>query len=101
MAAASISRATLAVMVIIGLIVVQSQVGLAQGQGGGQSCSADLGNLNLCAPYVVPGATNTSPSQDCCAALQGVDQGCICSTLRVVAQLPSLCNLPALTCTAN
>ncbi|KAJ7975670.1 stamen-specific protein FIL1-like [Quillaja saponaria] len=66
-----------------------------------QSCSTQLTNLNVCAPFVVPGATNTNPSTDCCGALEAVHHDCLCNTLRVASRLPSQCNLPPLTCDAN
>ncbi|XP_059669356.1 stamen-specific protein FIL1-like [Cornus florida] len=85
------SRATLLfIMLAVLTRAVQSQ---PQNQG----CSAQLSNLNVCAPFVVPGA-NTTPSRECCGALQAVDNDCICSTLRISARLPSQCNIPAATC---
>ncbi|KAG9146260.1 hypothetical protein Leryth_007963 [Lithospermum erythrorhizon] len=62
------------------------------------SCSTSLGNLNVCAPFVVPGALNTNPSHDCCNALQAIDHDCLCNSLRVTARLPSQCNLPSISC---
>ncbi|CAA2985821.1 Hypothetical predicted protein [Olea europaea subsp. europaea] len=66
-----------------------------------QTCSTSLANLNVCAPYVVPGAANTNPSLDCCTALQGLEHDCICNTLRIASRLPVLCNLPSFSCGAN
>ncbi|MCL7025759.1 hypothetical protein MKW94_016398 [Papaver nudicaule] len=63
-----------------------------------QSCLQDITNLNVCAPFVLPGQGVASPSSECCSALQRVDQGCICNTLRIAARIPSACSLPALTC---
>ncbi|KAK2985118.1 hypothetical protein RJ640_022996 [Escallonia rubra] len=63
-----------------------------------QTCSAGLGNLNVCAPFVVPGVTNSAPSADCCGALQSVQHDCLCNTLRIAARLPAQCNLPPLAC---
>ncbi|KAA8533761.1 hypothetical protein F0562_031278 [Nyssa sinensis] len=74
-------------------MVVQSQAQI--------SCSTELGNLNVCAPFVVAGAANTNPSPECCGALQAVEHDCICNTLRVAARLPSLCNLSPVTCNVN
>ncbi|PIN11929.1 hypothetical protein CDL12_15472 [Handroanthus impetiginosus] len=62
-----------------------------------QSCSSTLSSLNICAPSVVPGAS-TTPSSDCCAALQSVDRDCMCNTLRIASQIPTKCNLPPLNC---
>lgn len=62
-----------------------------------QTCPNQLGNLNVCAPFVVPGSTDVTPSSDCCLALQGVDHDCLCNTIRIASQLPSQCNL-GLTC---
>ncbi|PIA35795.1 hypothetical protein AQUCO_03500274v1 [Aquilegia coerulea] len=62
-----------------------------------QTCSSQLSNLNSCIPSVVPGS-NVSPSTECCSAIQQVEHDCICTTLRVVAQMPTACKLPALTC---
>ncbi|XP_022896920.1 stamen-specific protein FIL1-like isoform X1 [Olea europaea var. sylvestris] len=78
-------------------LVFQNQ--MAQSQT--QTCSNSLANLNVCAQFVVPGAANTSPSPDCCTALQGLEHDCICNTLRIAARLPALCNLPPLSCGAN
>ncbi|KAL5727668.1 Protein MEN-8 [Ranunculus cassubicifolius] len=62
-----------------------------------QECSAQLTNLNTCAPFVVPGV-NGPPSPVCCSALQSVNHDCLCNTLRIAAQIPTSCNLPALNC---
>ncbi|XP_028117753.1 protein 108 [Camellia sinensis] len=86
------SRATLMLVLIV--VVVETQVGRIQAQ----TCSTQLSNLNVCAPFVLPGAPNANPSAYCCNALQAVDQNCLCSTLRISARLPSQCNLPAITC---
>ncbi|GMH28144.1 hypothetical protein Nepgr_029987 [Nepenthes gracilis] len=63
-----------------------------------QSCMSELSNLNVCAPFVLPGASG-SPSPDCCNALQSVQHDCLCSTLRIASRLPSVCNLPPFSCT--
>lgn len=60
------------------------------------SCSTELINLNVCAPYVVPG--NGQPSADCCNALQSVNHDCLCNTIRIASSLPTACSLPALNC---
>ncbi|PSS34328.1 Stamen-specific protein, partial [Actinidia chinensis var. chinensis] len=86
------TRAMLAFVLIT--LVVQTQVAQLRAQ----TCSDELGNLNMCAPFVVPGAGSTSPGSDCCSALQAVDHNCFCSTLRIAAQIPSKCNLPPLSC---
>ncbi|CAK9160980.1 unnamed protein product [Ilex paraguariensis] len=89
------SKATLLFMLIA--LLVQTQVDESQAQ----SCSADLGNLNVCAPFVVPSANNTNPSHDCCGALQAVNHECLCNTIRIAARLPAQCNLPPITCDAG
>ncbi|XP_026377785.1 protein 108-like [Papaver somniferum] len=63
-----------------------------------QSCLQDITNLNVCAPFVLPGQGVALPTAECCGALQRVDQNCICNTLRIAARIPRACNLPALTC---
>ncbi|GMY07104.1 LTP_2 domain-containing protein [Fagus crenata] len=63
-----------------------------------QSCTTELSSLNVCAPFVLPGTSNSNPSANCCGALQSVPHDCLCSTLRIAAQLPSQCNLPPLAC---
>ncbi|KAK9039838.1 hypothetical protein V6N11_015024 [Hibiscus sabdariffa] len=63
-----------------------------------QSCPTELTSLNVCAPFVVPGAAVTNPSIDCCNALQSVHHDCLCSTLQIASRLPSQCNIPPLTC---
>ncbi|PWA98402.1 S-adenosyl-L-methionine-dependent methyltransferase [Artemisia annua] len=60
----------------------------------GQVCPMQLGNLNVCAPFVVPGSTETIPSKDCCLALQAVDHDCLCNTIRIASRLPTQCNFP-------
>ncbi|KAI8564757.1 hypothetical protein RHMOL_Rhmol03G0206600 [Rhododendron molle] len=61
-----------------------------------QTCTSQLGNINVCAPFVLPGAANTNPSPECCTALQAVDHDCLCSTIRIASRLPSQCHLPPL-----
>ncbi|CAN6480748.1 unnamed protein product [Victoria cruziana] len=63
-----------------------------------QNCSAKLTNLTTCASYVVPGADQGKPSPGCCSALADMDTDCLCSTLRIVAQLPNRCGLSAISC---
>ncbi|KAB2011817.1 hypothetical protein ES319_D09G046000v1 [Gossypium barbadense] len=89
---ASLSSQAAAILVLLTVVAVQTQTAKAQ------SCSTELTNLNVCAPFVVPGATQTNPSPDCCAALQSVQHDCLCSTLSIASRLPSQCNLPPLTC---
>jgi len=88
------SKATMVVLVVA-LVAVQMKG--SEGQQG-NSCPTQLANLNVCAPFVVPGATGTTPTQDCCGALQAVEHECLCNTLRIASRLPSSCNLPPLTC---
>ncbi|GAV72489.1 LTP_2 domain-containing protein [Cephalotus follicularis] len=82
-------------LLLLLLIALAVQTHMAQAQ---TSCTSELSNLNVCAPFVVPGATNTNPSADCCGALQSVQHDCLCNTLRIAARLPSQCNLPPLSC---
>ncbi|XVF09817.1 hypothetical protein REPUB_Repub07fG0129000 [Reevesia pubescens] len=88
----SSQAAAAALLLFLAVAAVQTQTGEAQ------SCTDQLTNLNVCAPFVVPGALNTNPSSECCGALQSVQHDCLCSTLRISSQLPSQCNLPALNC---
>jgi len=92
-AAKSVLGCQLAVLV---LLVVGNVSLMARAQR--NACTTELSNLNVCAPFVVPGASNTRPSATCCNALQAVDRGCLCNTLRIASQLPSQCRLPTLTC---
>ncbi|GAB4858218.1 hypothetical protein Ancab_009614 [Ancistrocladus abbreviatus] len=57
-----------------------------------QTCTAELTKLNVCAPFVVPGA-NSVPSSECCGALQSVQHDRLCNTLRIASGLPSACNI--------
>ncbi|XP_022968421.1 stamen-specific protein FIL1 [Cucurbita pepo subsp. pepo] len=81
------------------ILLLLVSVLLWQSQAQAQSCSTQLSNLNGCAPFVLPGASNPSP--ECCAALGAVQQDCLCSTLRISSTLPSLCRLPPLSCGTN
>ncbi|KAI3808828.1 hypothetical protein L1987_24789 [Smallanthus sonchifolius] len=60
----------------------------------GQTCPNQLGNLDVCAPFVLSGSTDLLPSSECCLALQAVDHDCLCSTIRVASRLPTQCNFP-------
>ncbi|KAK1272799.1 Protein M7 [Acorus gramineus] len=94
------STAVAFVMMIVGLMMM-AHGPRAQAQATptpGSNCTVQLTDLTTCAPYVVPGATHPSPNSDCCTALKGVDDGCLCNTLRIVAQLPASCSLPAVQC---
>ncbi|MBA0718964.1 hypothetical protein Golax_006675 [Gossypium laxum] len=84
-----------AAVLLLLLVVASVQTRTSKAQ---LSCSNQLINLNVCAPFMVPGATETQPSSLCCGALQAVQHDCLCSTLRIAAQLPSQCNLPPLYC---
>ena len=81
-------------VVLVIAFVVMAPTAEAQAQ----VCSTELGNLNVCAPFVVPGAANSQPNSDCCQALGAVSHDCLCNTLRIASRLPSLCNIPALAC---
>ncbi|XWS37780.1 hypothetical protein CRYUN_Cryun19dG0074500 [Craigia yunnanensis] len=87
-----LSSQAAALLLLLAVAAVQTQTVKAQ------SCTNQLTNLNVCAPFVVPGATETNPSSECCGALQSVQHDCLCSTLRIGSQLPSQCNLPPLNC---
>ncbi|KAL5727669.1 Guanine nucleotide-binding protein alpha-3 subunit [Ranunculus cassubicifolius] len=89
--AKSVSSSVALVLIITAMAVQTMKVS-------SQECSAQLTTLNTCAPFVVPGANGATPSSDCCNALQGVNHDCLCNTLRIAAQIPAACNLPALTC---
>lgn len=80
-------------LVLLTVAAVQSQTAKAQ-----STCVTELTNLNVCAQFVVPGTTQTTPTAACCGALQSVQHDCLCSTLRISSQLPSRCNLPPLDC---
>ncbi|XP_065868708.1 protein MEN-8-like [Euphorbia lathyris] len=83
---------------IAAVIVVVITLGVQTRLAESQACTSQLTNLNVCAPYVVPGSTNPNPSAECCSALQSVNHDCLCNTLRVAARLPSHCNLQPLNC---
>ncbi|KAL5718431.1 hypothetical protein ACHQM5_011333 [Ranunculus cassubicifolius] len=80
------------------LVMLISMATLTQAQD--PTCNAQLTNLNVCVPFIVPGtgSSPSTPSPSCCSALQQIDHICICNALRVTAQLPAQCNLPALSC---
>ncbi|XP_024437878.1 protein 108 [Populus trichocarpa] len=81
-----------ALLLLLIALAVQTQLAHSQ------ICTSQLNSLNVCAPFVVPGAPNTNPSTDCCNALGAVQHDCLCSTLQIAARLPSQCNLPPITC---
>ncbi|CAL5209488.1 unnamed protein product [Lathyrus oleraceus] len=83
------------------LLVMALGTHVKMGEAQSNSCPAQLTNLNVCAPFVVPGASNTNPSADCCNALQATNRDCLCNTLRIGSQLTSLCNLPSFGCVLN
>ncbi|RYR06736.1 hypothetical protein Ahy_B05g074035 [Arachis hypogaea] len=80
------------------LMLVVATGGMAKAQSQRGTCSNELSNLNVCAPFVVPGSSNTNPNAGCCNALGSVDTECLCSTIRIGSQLRSKCNLPTLGC---
>ncbi|VFQ77579.1 unnamed protein product [Cuscuta campestris] len=94
-------RSSNVVVAVAALLVAVLALMMAAVSGQGDTCSAALGRLNVCAAFVVPGAAATTPSADCCAALQGVDHDCICNTLRVASRIPAQCNLAPLSCPAS
>ncbi|CAN1267340.1 Stamen-specific protein FIL1 [Linum perenne] len=85
---ASSSSSSVAVLLLLLLVATATA----------QECPTQLGNLNVCGPFVVPGAA--SPSSECCSAVKSVQHDCLCSTLQITARLPSLCGLPPLGCPA-
>ncbi|XP_057423531.1 protein 108-like [Lotus japonicus] len=87
-------RSQVAVLLLL-VVVLGTKTEMSEAQN---SCTNQLTNLNVCAPFVVPGASNTKPSADCCGALSAVNHECLCSTLRIASQLPSQCQLPPLAC---
>ncbi|KAK7314986.1 hypothetical protein VNO77_33518 [Canavalia gladiata] len=83
-------------MLILLIVALGTHNEMAKAQT--NTCTSELSDLNVCAPFVVPGAPNTNPSSSCCNALQAVDRDCLCNTIRISSQLPSQCQLPPLTC---
>ncbi|KHM99143.1 Stamen-specific protein FIL1 [Glycine soja] len=82
-------------LILLLLVVVAHGTQIAMAQS--STCTTQLSELNVCAPFVVPGV-NTNPSSRCCNALQAVDRDCLCSTIRIASQLPSQCQIPSLGC---
>ncbi|KAL6581550.1 Guanine nucleotide-binding protein alpha-3 subunit [Orobanche minor] len=82
---------------LIMLIVLVTQNRIVIETQAQNTCATSLTSLNVCTPFVVAGAV-TSPSSDCCGALQSVDHDCMCNTLRIASRIPAQCNLPPLTC---
>nr|Q43533.1 RecName: Full=Protein LIM1; Flags: Precursor [Lilium longiflorum]BAA04831.1 ORF [Lilium longiflorum] len=68
-------------------------------EGRSQNCSAAIGELMTCGPYVLPG-NNGAPSEQCCSALRAVNHGCLCETINIISSLPDHCSLPAVNCAA-
>ncbi|MED6159055.1 hypothetical protein PIB30_038837 [Stylosanthes scabra] len=87
------SQVALMLMLVVATGIVETEMAKAQ-----SSCTNELSNLNVCAPFVVPGASNTNPNSACCNALGSVDTDCLCNTIRIGSQLRSKCNLPTLGC---
>ncbi|XP_004496598.1 stamen-specific protein FIL1 [Cicer arietinum] len=81
-------------MLLILVIALGSKMETSEAQS---SCPVQLSNLNVCAPFVVPG-TNADPSADCCSALKATNRDCLCNTLRIASQLTSQCQLPSFGC---
>nr|GMC93005.1 protein 108-like [Ipomoea batatas] len=88
----------LSLVAVVLLVATALQSREAEAQTAADTCATQLGNINVCAPFVMPGMAASNPSADCCTALQSVDRDCICNTLRVSARLPSQCNIPPLSC---
>ncbi|XP_021764882.1 protein MEN-8-like [Chenopodium quinoa] len=89
----------MALVILVLALVVQLKGSMAQSTPS-STCASQLGGLNTCAPFVVPGQANANPSAECCGALQSVNHDCLCNTLRVASQLPASCNLPVLNCSS-
>ncbi|WOG96976.1 hypothetical protein DCAR_0416315 [Daucus carota subsp. sativus] len=85
-------------VLVVVIIAIFLQISDHQVQAQGGNCSSTMSNLNVCAPFVLPGATNMNPSADCCAVVQSIEHDCYCSTLQIAAQIPTHCNLPPLSC---
>ncbi|KAL2334639.1 hypothetical protein Fmac_015852 [Flemingia macrophylla] len=85
-------------LAIVLLLLVVAHDGTQMAMAQSSTCTNELSNLNVCAPFVVPGAANTNPSATCCNALHSVDRECLCNTIRVASQLPTQCQLPPLAC---
>lgn len=85
-----------AVVVIVAVMMSGTHF-MGEAQQVQSTCSSSLSTLNVCAPYVVPGASS-NPSSECCGALQAVTHDCLCSTLRIASRIPVQCNLPPLNC---
>ncbi|KAL7107166.1 hypothetical protein ACP275_06G037100 [Erythranthe tilingii] len=94
-----IMKSVLPVVMLILVVADQTQVITKTEAQSSTNCAATLGNLNVCAPFLVPGGA--TPGTDCCTALSTVDRDCLCSTLRIASRIPVQCNLPPLTCSAN
>ncbi|KAK1361045.1 Stamen-specific protein FIL1 [Heracleum sosnowskyi] len=88
-------------VLVVVMIAVLLQISDHQVQAQGAICSGTISDLNVCASFVGPGATNTNPSADCCATVQSIDHDCYCNTLRIASQIPTQCNLPPLSCSGN
>ncbi|GAU15454.1 hypothetical protein TSUD_44910 [Trifolium subterraneum] len=86
-------RCQVAMVLLLLVVALGTQMGEAQ-----NTCPTQLANLNVCAPFVVPGSPNTDPSAECCAALQGTNHDCLCNTLKIASQLTSQCQLPSFGC---
>ncbi|CAM8993440.1 unnamed protein product [Rhodiola kirilowii] len=85
MAAAAVLKSVAMLLLIL--------VETAQAQ---DSCPSQLSTLNVCTPFLMPGAGN--PSAECCGALRAVPRDCVCSTIRISARLPTSCSIPPLDC---
>nr|AGW52139.1 A9 [Populus tomentosa] len=81
-----------ALLLLLIALAVQTQLAHSQ------KCTSQHNSLNVCGPFVVPGAPNTNPSTDRCNPLCAVQHDCLCSTLQIAARLPSQCKLPPITC---
>ncbi|PIN02759.1 hypothetical protein CDL12_24726 [Handroanthus impetiginosus] len=88
--------ATKSVIPLVNVMLVVLALMITQSEAQSSTCSSSLANLNVCAPFVVPGAT--TPSHECCGALQVVDHECLCNTLRIAMSMPARCNLPTISC---
>ena len=68
-------RSHVAVMSLL-VVALGTEKEMAKAQS---TCSNQLSELNVCAPFVVSGASNTKPNGGCCGALEAVDPDCLCN----------------------
>lgn len=92
MAASAVKYSSLAIILVLVGLAAHAQLAAAQ------NCSGGISRLAICAPFVVPGASNAPPSNECCQALSSIDNTCLCNTFDIIRRLPSTCKLPEVSC---